>query len=276
MASLKTASPANASAERLVLIPTYNSGPRLIQTVEQTLEYWRPVWVIVDGSTDGSGRMLETRLKDFPGLRVISSAQNKGKGAAVLTGMAEAMSEGYKHALVLDADGQHHPDCIPQFMSASGAEPDAMILGVPIFGPEAPFSRRYGRHIGNWWSQLETLWGGIGDSVFGFRVYPIRESLEVLSKTTRGRRFDFETELGVRLYWHGVRPINIPVPVTYLSREEGGVSHFHLLKDNLLLVRTHVGLVLGALMRLPELFRLRRKTVSKHESTPEKTSNVCQ
>ncbi len=240
-------------------MPTYNTGPKLLQTVKQALDYWRPVWVIVDGSTDGSREMLESKLKGSAGLRVIMSVKNRGKGAAVLAGMAQAVSEGYTNALVMDADGQHHADRIPQFMWLSKAQPDAMILGVPIFGPEAPLARRYGRHIGNWWAQLETLWGGIGDAVFGFRVYPIRESLDVLSKTQRGRRFDFETELAVRLYWHGVRPINVPVPVTYLSRTEGGVSHFHLLKDNLLLVRTHVCLVVSALLRLPALYGSRNK-----------------
>ena len=243
-------------------MPTYNTGPRLLETVRQALEYWRPVWVIVDGSTDGGRELVESKLKGAAGLRVISSPVNHGKGAAVLLGMAQAVSEGYRNALVMDADGQHPADRIPQFMNLSEAEPDAMILGVPIFGPEAPFSRRYGRLIGNWWTQLETLWGGIGDAVFGFRVYPIRESLEVLSRTRRGRRFDFETELVVRLFWLGVRPINVPVPVTYLAATDGGVSHFHLLKDNLLLVRTHTCLVLSALMKLPVLYQARRRQIS--------------
>lgn len=240
-------------------MPTYNTGPKLLETVQGALHYWRPVWVIVDGSTDGSPGMLERNLNGFPGLQVMSSRENKGKGAAVLTGMAQALLQGYKYALVMDADGQHPSDRIPQFMNLSEADPTAMILGVPVFGPDAPANRRYGRHIGNWWSQVETLWGGIGDSVFGFRVYPIKQSLDVLSKTTRGRRFDFETELVVRLYWHGVRPINVPVPVTYLSPGEGGVSHFHLFKDNLLLAKTHVCLVLSALLKLPRLYRLRRR-----------------
>ncbi len=128
-----------------------------------------------------------------------------------------------------------------------------MILGEPIFGPDAPAERVKGRRVGNWWANLATLWGGIHDSLFGFRVYPIGESVRILESIRSARRFDFDTELAVRLYWSGVRPINIPVPVRYPPREDGGTTHFHYLRDNLLLIATHTRLFLGMLARLPRL-----------------------
>jgi glycosyltransferase involved in cell wall biosynthesis len=254
--------PTNGSAtsnpdQHLVLIPTYNTGAKLVETVKTVLEYWRPVWIVIDGSTDGSGDMLASQVRSTQGVRVIRLPENRGKGAAVLAGMAAASKQGYSYVLVMDADGQHPPERIPEFMRISKANPASMVLGVPEFGSEAPMSRKYGRRVGNWWSQLETLWGGIKDSLFGFRVYPIEESLKAMASTSRGRRFDFDTELAVRLYWAGVQPINVPVPVRYLSRLEGGVSHFHFVRDNVLLVRTHVCLVLSMLARLPALCRLR-------------------
>jgi hypothetical protein len=155
----------------------------------------------------------------------------------------------------MDADGQHAADRIPEFMQLAGDREDVMILGVPIFGPDAPVERVQGRKIGNWWAQLETWWGGIEDSLFGFRLLPVEPSRRILHSIRTARRFDFDTELAVRLYWDGIEPVNRPVPVKYPPQTEGGVSHFHYLRDNLLLVTTHARLVLGMFLRIPQLWR---------------------
>ncbi|HXG46343.1 MAG TPA: glycosyltransferase family 2 protein [Methylomirabilota bacterium] len=242
------------SRSHLVLIPSYNSGPLLRSTVEAALRVWRPVWVVTDGSTDGSGAEVERLATAEPGLRLMTHERNRGKGAAVLSGLRAAAQAGFTHVLVMDADGQHPPGCIAEFMRLSAENPGAMILGVPTFGPEAPRARRWGRRLGNWWTNVETLWGGIGDSLFGFRVYPVTECLRVMESIRAGRRYDFDTVVAVRLFWAGVRPINRPVPVRYLAREEGGVSHFRYVRDNVLLTWTHVVLVLGLLARLRGLW----------------------
>jgi hypothetical protein len=77
------------------------------------------------------------------------------------------------------------------------------------------------------------------------------------------RRFDFDPEVAVRLCWRGVWPVNLPAPVKYLSTDEGGVSHFNYLRDNILLSWMHARLLLGFLVRLPLLLplRLSRKRV---------------
>jgi hypothetical protein len=133
-----------------------------------------------------------------------------------------------------------------------------MVLGLPVFGPEAPALRVRGRRVSNWWAGLETGWAGIGDSLCGFRVYPIAPLLEAMGRTRWMRRFDFDPEAAVRLSWLGVRAVNLPAPVRYLSAAEGGVSHFRYLRDNALLTWMHTRLVLGAIPRLPVLLRLRR------------------
>ena len=248
------------STTHLVLIPSYNAGFKMLETVKAALSHWQPVWVIVDGSTDASSEAVIELGKQSAGLRVISLATNSGKGAAVLTGMRAAWEAGFRFALVMDSDGQHPTEFISEFMKLSLDNPSAMILGEPDFGSEAPFSRRHGRRVGNWWTNLETLWGGIHDSLFGFRAYPISECLNVLENIRGGRRFDFDTELSVRLYWRGVRPINLKVPVRYFSVAEGGTSHFRYLRDNLLLFKAHTFLVLGMLARFPKIWRLRRRT----------------
>jgi hypothetical protein len=155
--------------------------------------------------------------------------------------------------LTMDSDGQHPAERIPAFMEASNAHLEAMILGVPVFDASAPSLRVRGRQVSNWWANLETLWAGIGDSLFGFRVYPVEPLRQVMRKQPWMRHFDFDPEAVVRLCWCGVKPVNLPAPVRYFSVEEGGVSHFNYLRDNVLLTWMHTRLFIGFVIRLPML-----------------------
>ncbi len=249
------------SRTHLVVIPSYNPGPRVYETVRAARAAWSPVWVVVDGSDDGTREGLEQLARGDPGLRVLALARNRGKGAAVLHALREAHAAGYSHALTMDADGQHPAASIPEFMAASQRAPAAMVLGVPQFDASAPALRVKGRRVSNWWANLETLWCGIQDSLFGFRVYPVRVLLEVMQAQRWMRRFDFDPEAAVRLAWRGVPPLNLPAPVRYLRPEEGGVSHFRYWRDNALLSWMHLRLMLGFLARLPRLAARRVRSV---------------
>ncbi len=236
----------------LVLIPSYNTGPLLLETVRAARAAWAPVWVVLDGSTDGSQAALAPFGND-PALRVLVLPENRGKGGAILHALREAAAAGFTHVLTMDADGQHPADHIVPFMEAAEAAPGAMILGRPVFAADAPSLRVVGRRVSNAWADLETLWAGIGDSLFGFRVYPVAPLLAVMQQHRWMRRFDFDPEAAVRLCWCGVRPISLPAPVRYLRPEEGGVSHFRYGRDNVLLSWMHLRLMLGFLARLPRL-----------------------
>jgi glycosyltransferase involved in cell wall biosynthesis len=237
----------------LVLIPSYNPGPKVFDTLHAALEQWTPVWVVVDGSNDGSALALQEMAASQPSLRVLVLPTNRGKGAAVLHGIREALRAGFTHALTMDSDGQHPAEKIPAFMQASQLAPAAMVLGRPIFDASAPNLRVIGRRISNGWTHIETLGAGIGDSLYGFRVYPMAPLERIMRRQIWMRRFDFDVEAVVRLSWRGVRPINLPAPVRYFRPEEGGVSHFNYWRDNVLLTWMHTRLFLGFLMRLPLL-----------------------
>ncbi|HWW77985.1 MAG TPA: glycosyltransferase, partial [Steroidobacteraceae bacterium] len=75
-----------ASRTHVVLIPSYNPGGKVFETVRAAREQWEPVWVVVDGSTDGTAAGLQEMALRDPGLRVLVRAKNGGKGAAVLDG----------------------------------------------------------------------------------------------------------------------------------------------------------------------------------------------
>jgi glycosyltransferase involved in cell wall biosynthesis len=249
------------STSHLVLIPSYNPGAQVYDTVRAARARWAPVWVVVDGSSDGSTDGLNDMAASDPQLKILVLPHNQGKGAAVLHGLELAAQQGFTHALTMDSDGQHPADLIPSFMAASQNAPAAMILGKPVFDADAPALRVQGRKVSNSWAHLETLWAGIGDSLYGFRVYPIEPLRQVMRGQRWMRRFDFDPEAVVRLCWRGVRPVNLPAPVKYLRADEGGVSHFNYLRDNALLTWMHLRLMLGFVLRLP-LLLLRRLSPS--------------
>ncbi|MFG6412879.1 glycosyltransferase family 2 protein [Roseateles sp. DC23W] len=241
------------SSTHLVLIPSYNTGEQVYATVRAARAQWAPVWVVVDGSTDGTAEGLQVMAAADPGLRVWVLPQNCGKGAAVLHGLQLAQAEGFTHALAMDSDGQHPADLIPAFMQASLARPDTMVLGRPVFDASAPLLRVRGRRVSNWWTNLETLGAGVADSLYGFRVYPVAALAAVMARQPWMRRFDFDTEAVVRLAWRGVKPVNLDAPVKYLRADEGGVSHFRYVRDNVLLTWMHTRLMVEFVLRLPVL-----------------------
>lgn len=250
------------SRTHLVLVPSYNPGPKVFETVASARTHWNPVWVVVDGSTDGTTARLQQMAQADNGLRVLVLPQNQGKGAAVLHGLDAASAQGFTHALCMDSDGQHPAALIDTFMEHSQEHLGAMVLGVPVFDASAPSLRVRGRKISNWWANLETLWAGIGDSLYGFRVYPIEPLRTVMCGQRWMRRFDFDPEAAVRLCWHGVTPLNLPAPVKYLQAHEGGVSHFNYRRDNLLLSWMHFRLMVGFVLRLPLLVMRRWRRLS--------------
>ena len=237
----------------LVILPSYNSGDQLPRTMRAARPFCHPVWAVVDGSTDGSAAAARSLGGD--GYRVIALGKNSGKGGAVLAAFREAAEAGFSHAIVMDADGQHPAAAIPQFLKLCAENPGHLIAGVPVFGPDAPTERVRGRRVGNFFARLETWGCGAADSLFGFRLYPLKPALHILESTNSGRRFDFDTVLAVRLLWAGVPVINVPVPVRYPPPGEGGVTHFRYVRDNVLLTAVHVRLCLEMFLHIPRLLR---------------------
>jgi glycosyltransferase involved in cell wall biosynthesis len=192
-----------------------------------------PVWVVDDGSDPATVERLARLAAEHESVTLLRHETNHGKGAAVLTGVRAARQAGFTHALTLDADGQHPAACIGAFVEAARDHPEALVLGRPVFSADAPALRVQGRKISNFWANLETLWAGIGDSLFGMRIYLIDDLVAVMEESRWMRRLYFDTE-------------------------EDGVSHFRYGRDNRLLIWMHLRLFAGFLRRLPRLLMRRR------------------
>lgn len=238
-----------ASRTHLVIIPSYNSGPLLQRTVATAREYWSPIWVVIDGSTDNSVSPVEAMAAADPGVRLFRLPSNRGKGAAVRHALTEAEASGFTHALVMDADGQHPVERIATFMATSAAAPNALVMGRPIFGADAPWIRVMSRRLSNVTAALITM-RRVGDTLFGFRVYPVASLLGAMRASSGMRGFDFDPEAVIRLAWAGAPLVHLSTPVRYLRSEEGGVSHFNYLRDNRLLTGMFLRLAVTGIGRL--------------------------
>lgn len=235
-AAALAASSALAPPQRFcVVIPTYNNPVTLRPVVEAARLAVPDVLVVNDGS-DAVGTAACAALAQ-EGLAVVVHRQvNGGKGAAVKRGLKSAADAGFTHAVQVDADGQHDLSQLAAFVQAARENPSALVLGYPQYDATVPSVRLQARRITKFWVDLEVGRGVVTDAMVGFRVYPIAQALAV---GTRGDRMDFDVEIAVRLAWAGVPIVNLPVGVRYLTEEEGGLSHFQPIRDNLRLGWMH-------------------------------------
>lgn len=247
------------SRSHVLVIPSYNPGPVVLDVVSELTRrpFGIPIWVMIDGSDDGTPEQLAELAETSDHLRLFRFPENRGKGTVMLAAAKQALDQGFTHLLSFDSDGQHPADDVAAFLQTSNQRPDAMVLGKPKFGREAPIERVWWRKLANILTGIFTLGGNIGDCLFGMRIYPVERLVSAMESTRWARRFDFEPEMVIRLSWLGTPAINIPTPVRYLKREEGGVSHFRYGRDNLLLSAMYFRLMLGFLIRLPKLIRRR-------------------
>jgi glycosyltransferase involved in cell wall biosynthesis len=234
-----------------VVIPVFNHQRAVGAVVTGVVAQNLPCILVDDGSSAGCSTALDELAVAFPGaITLLRHPSNRGKGAAVLTGLRYAAQAGYSHALQIDADGQHRSADIPRFIEQASAHPEALIVGSPEYDHTVPMLRLYARHLTHVWVSINTLSRQIKDSMCGFRVYPLAPVMALDQRVKLGTRMQFDSEVLVRLYWDGLRILNVSTPVIYPA---DGISHFRGWLDNALLSRMHATLFFGMLLRLPVL-----------------------
>ncbi len=207
------------------VIPLYDNGGTISEVVRRVRAHVEDVIVVDDGSCDHGADTVD----QGDGVVVLRHERNRGKGAAVKTGLARARELSFTHVVQLDADGQHDPGDIPRFLEASRCAPAAVISGERLCTDPVPGSATFGRHFGVFWYRLETGGHPLTDTQCGYRVYPLAMFDRV---RVRGDRMDFDVEVLVRAVWAGVDVRGLPTLVRYFPPEER-VSGFQPLRDNL-------------------------------------------
>ena len=208
----------------LALVPAWNEAAYVRPVLEGTLAFL-PTLLVDDGSTDDTAVIARAA-----GAVVISHPQNQGKGAALMTGFGWALEQGYEAVLTLDADGQHDPVEISEFLAAYEADAGELIIGRRDFG-QMPFVRRCVNPFGSWLLSL-ALGTRIYDNQSGYRLYT-RALLEILDPPSTG--FELEVEAVVQAVYAGMRIGWVDIRTIYGT---GKASYFRPVRDSALFLRT--------------------------------------
>lgn len=238
MADVSTEHPALRSV--WWVIPVYNDAGTVRAVVAECRSLLDNVVVVDDGSTDANLSDLLAGLD----VSLISHDRNRGKGAAIRTGIDFVRSRGGEIALTIDADGQLFPSDLRSFLPHLTRPEQALVIGARRFeGTLAPRSSRFGRQFGNFWLWVESgIW--IEDCQSGFRAYPV-DAISRIRCT--GSRFDFEAEILARAAWAGLPLRCVPVGVHY-PEPHLRISRFRPFVDNLRLTVMHTRLVTQRLL----------------------------
>ena len=226
-----------------VVIPVYNHGPMIESVLRKALKLNLPVIVVDDGSTD----CCLDRINNIDGVRFLQHRENRGKGAAIVTGFKRA-SEIADWAITIDADGQHHPQDALNLIRAIPDNSRPLMVGMrqAMTGRDIPWTSRFGRKFSNFWVKIS---GGpaMTDSQSGFRIYPLPECMNL---GVKAKRFQFEVEILVRAAWANIPVIEVPVSVSYATGSLR-VSHFRPFVDFMRNTRTFYQLITRRLLIHP-------------------------
>lgn len=213
--------------EVCAVIPTYQNAKTLLKVVADVHRVVDTVFVVDDGSNDGTAALLDKATGNERPEKVLTHPKNCGKGAALKTGLTYARQQGFRYAVTVDADGQHRADDIPALLKAVEEEPDALVIGSRGLQHEnMPAKSTFANRFSNFWFALQTL-QRLPDTQSGLRVYPLRclHGLRWMSA-----RYEAELTLLVFSAWAGVKLLPVPVSVYYPPRDQR-VTHFRPGRD---------------------------------------------
>jgi glycosyltransferase involved in cell wall biosynthesis len=228
------------------IVPAYDAERTVGGVVCDLRALWPErdaIFVVDDGSRDRTGEVAREA-----GARVLSHAENRGKGAALRTGMAAAASADFDAAVTVDADGQH-PAAEARRLVDVSHDARALVLGVrDLARAGAPRNNRISNGISNVFLSLFTR-RVLSDTQCGLRRYPLPLALALGG---RDDGYAFEAEIILRAVAAGVRLVEAPVGVIYPPEHER-VTHFHSVRDPFrIVVRVVKTLALTAgLLRAP-------------------------
>lgn len=259
----------SADFRPVVIIPCRNHGLTVEKVLEGLKPLGLPVIVVDDGSDAVTREALDELAPRCPEMTLLRHEVNRGKGAALTTGLHYAEKEGYTHALQVDADGQHDLADAPTLLESAKRDPNALWSARPLYDESVPKKRLIGRYVTHVWVWIETLSFEIVDSMCGYRVYPIAPTLAILKTKHVGQFMDFDTEIMVRLYWKGLRVRFVPSRVIY---PEDGYSNFRMWEDNVRISKMHTRLCIESPLWWPaRVKRLYRREAIQEMQTASPT-----
>lgn len=202
------------------LIAAYNEAPTIATVVEGVRRHLPHVVVVDDGSTDGTSDAATAA-----GAEVVRHPVNRGKGAAIRTGLGWVLQGNFTHVLFLDGDLQHSPYDVPKLIDAARSGFGEFVIGErPFVKGTMPAARYYANTISSWLISRFFIGARVSDTQSGFRL--IRADL-LRQIELSGRGYEIETEVLIKLARKGVHIDRAPISLQY----EGSRSKLRPVRD---------------------------------------------
>lgn len=254
-----------------VVIPAYNEAATVRDVAMRARQQCANVIVVDDGSTDGTARAVA----DLD-VTLLRNEENRGKAGSLVRGFDHALGQEALGVITLDADGQHAPEEIPQFLDSARRDPSAFLFGVRHREQRRSSIWRYAANrIADFWiSWAAGRW--IDDSQSGFRLYPANLLRNVQPAHDLTRSFVFESEFLIEASRRGFACRALPISVSRRTGPRG--SHFRPAMDITRITVMVGGKLIGRGMYLRGLWSVlctigrRRQRVIAPASSPEESS----
>jgi dolichol-phosphate hexosyltransferase len=203
-----------------IIMPVFNESATVVRAIDRVLAVDYPcsveLVVVDDGSTDETTKLLGRRHNDRR-LTVVHHGVNRGKGAAVLTGVARATGT---HVIVVDGDLEYDPSDIPSMLGPVLSGIADHVYGVRIFGFNTRFpSYRFAKGGRFTTAVANVLFDScLTDMHTCLKLIP-RKDLEALPLSRSG--FALDTELTARILHAGIRPFEVPISYNGRTASQG-------------------------------------------------------
>ncbi len=203
-----------------VVIPAFQASASLASVLKGVLFFFPAdhVLVVDDGSTDNTAGIAAAQ-----GVPCLRHESNRGKGAALMSGLTHARRLGWRWAVTLDADGQHASGDLENFLKARPGRNTGILVGCrPRRGTTMPWHRRLSNSLSTW--IVSRLAGKpVFDAQSGFRAY----RMDILDALPRDGRFEWESQALILCCRQGREVESIPVRTVYSGQE----SHIRMGRD---------------------------------------------
>jgi glycosyltransferase involved in cell wall biosynthesis len=195
-----------------IVIPAYNEQKRIGKLLTQLLETNYPVVVIDDGSRDNTFKIAK-KLTPL----AFKHRINLGKGAALKTGIEMAIKKGADAVILMDADGQHKIEDLPQFVTALQTKKYDVVIGTRNFSLGVPLVR----YLGNKFASvlIRILFGVyVSDLLCGYRAFTKKAYKKILWQSTG---YGIETEMITLIGKNKLKFCEVPVETVYFDKFKG-------------------------------------------------------